>query len=79
MQPFTREARYMNYLDHDDASHAAPAYGINYARLQQVKAQYDPDNMFRQNLNIRPAPATPAAASSQPPGAGVDAHAAGPS
>jgi hypothetical protein len=79
MQPFTREARYMNYLDHDDASQGAAAYGVNYPRLQQIKAKYDPDNFFRQNLNIRPATATPAAASSQSAAASVDAHATGPS
>ena len=55
MQPFTRTARYMNYLDHDDASQSAAAYGVNYPRLQQIKAKYDPDNFFRQNLNIEPA------------------------
>ena len=56
MQRFAAPARYSNYLDHDDATDtAAAAYGANYPRLQAIKAKYDPDNLFRQNQNIRPA------------------------
>jgi FAD/FMN-containing dehydrogenase len=48
-------ARYMNYMDHDDGADVAGAYGANHARLAQIKAKWDPENVFHLNQNIRPA------------------------
>ncbi|MCC6069482.1 FAD-binding oxidoreductase [Massilia sp. GCM10020059] len=45
---------YINFLNEDEADRIAAAYGPNYRRLKEVKAQYDPDNLFRSNQNIRP-------------------------
>jgi FAD/FMN-containing dehydrogenase len=57
MAPFLATGRYVNYLDHDETGDAvASAYGPNYARLQKVKARYDPHNFFHMNQNIRPVP-----------------------
>jgi len=56
MEPFMASARYVNYLADDETGDpVATAYGPNYRRLQRVKAQYDPNNFFRFNQNIRPA------------------------
>jgi hypothetical protein len=48
---------YVNFAgfgEEDDALTRA-AYGRNYERLREVKAKYDPDNLFRVNQNIQPA------------------------
>ncbi len=56
MQPYMAATRYVNYLDQDEsADTVAASYGINYRRLQAVKAKYDPGNVFHLNQNIRPA------------------------
>ena len=49
---------YVNFLDSDDdTSRIREAYGDEtYRRLAEVKAKYDPDNVFRNNKNIRPSP-----------------------
>ena len=47
---------YVNYMGADEAAgRVAAAYGSNYARLQTVKKQYDPANVFHLNQNILPA------------------------
>jgi len=56
LRPHMVGRRYVNYLDADDMSESAgAAYGPNYERLALLKRQYDPDNVFRSNLNIEPA------------------------
>jgi hypothetical protein len=53
-----RAGVYVNFLDSDDdPSRVHEAYGDDsYRRLAAVKATYDPDNVFRHNKNIEPAP-----------------------
>jgi FAD/FMN-containing dehydrogenase len=53
MQPWSTGLVYVNALGDDDRGRVREAYGENYARLEQVKAKYDPENRFRCNQNIR--------------------------
>jgi hypothetical protein len=46
---------YGNFLSEASASSVAAAYpGETYTRLARIKAIYDPENLFDQNLNIPP-------------------------
>ncbi len=55
LQPFVSAQRYLNYLDRDDGGAVGAAYGPNLPRLRELKARYDPDNVFRNTVNIQPA------------------------
>jgi FAD/FMN-containing dehydrogenase len=55
MEPYVVARRYVNYLSGDDAAAPGTAiYGPNYDRLAELKARYDPDNVFHLNQNIEP-------------------------
>jgi hypothetical protein len=54
--PHATGSGYVNFLTEDEAERVAASYGTNYPRLQLVKRRFDPDNLFRMNLNIGPAP-----------------------
>jgi FAD/FMN-containing dehydrogenase len=57
LEPFMASGRYVNYLGADEPGQpVAAAYGPNHARLQGLKAKYDPANFFHMNQNIRPGP-----------------------
>lgn len=56
IRPFSTGGNYVNFqLADDDEGRTADSYRGNLDRLRQVKAQYDPDNLFRVNRNISPA------------------------
>jgi FAD/FMN-containing dehydrogenase len=57
LDPYLEAGRYVNYMDRDDSgAQVAMAYGSSYARLREIKAKYDPENVFHMNQNIRPRP-----------------------
>ncbi len=55
--PFTN-GFYVNSYTPDERTRVRSNYGGNYARLVQLKRRFDPNNLFRMNVNIEPA-ATP--------------------
>jgi len=52
--PHSDEGGYVNFMAGDDQGRVRANYGANYDRLVAVKRQYDPDNLFRNNQNIKP-------------------------
>ena len=47
---------YVNFVPDDEGDRLGGAYGGNLGRLARIKARYDPENRFRLNHNIEPAP-----------------------
>ena len=56
LRPSADERIYANFQTYEAGGGAAAVYGENAARLAAVKHQYDPQNFFRRNSNIRPTP-----------------------
>jgi FAD/FMN-containing dehydrogenase len=55
LHPYSAGGAYINMMMEEGVDRVRAAYGSNYERLAQVKAIYDPDNLFRINQNILPA------------------------
>jgi FAD/FMN-containing dehydrogenase len=56
--PYATGGVWLNFVGDEGQARVQAAFGNeNYVRLSQVKRQYDPDNVFRGNQNIPPAPA----------------------
>jgi FAD/FMN-containing dehydrogenase len=55
LEPLTH-GRYVNISSTEDRdARLAAEFGDNYARLTALKKHYDPNNLFRLNVNIKPA------------------------
>ena len=52
--PYASDGAYVNFMTEEESDRVAAAYGANYDRLAQIKKQYDPDNLFHLNQNIKP-------------------------
>lgn len=57
MREFSTGGTYINFLTEDEGpERIEAALRSGYTRLAEVKAIWDPENMFRTNRNIKPAP-----------------------
>ena len=55
IHPFNRDGAYPNFMMDDEGDARLKAtFGANYPRLVALKQKFDPQNLFRMNLNIRP-------------------------
>ncbi|MEU7482484.1 FAD-binding oxidoreductase [Streptomyces sp. NPDC042319] len=58
VRPWSSGAVYLNFIGDEGGERVVAGVGAdNHRRLAAVKAAYDPDNVFRLNHNIAPAPA----------------------
>jgi FAD/FMN-containing dehydrogenase len=55
LHPYSAGGGYVNMMMDEGEDNVRAAYRDNYARLAQVKAAYDPGNLFHINQNIKPA------------------------
>ena len=53
--PFSAGGAYVNFMMDEGQERVKATYRENYARLAEIKAARDPQNLFRVNQNIRPA------------------------
>ena len=55
LHPYSAGGGYINMMMDEGADNVKASYRDNYARLAQIKATYDPSNLFHVNQNIAPA------------------------
>jgi FAD/FMN-containing dehydrogenase len=54
LHPYSAGGGYVNMMMEEGDDRVRTTYGANYDRLAQVKAEYDPGNLFHVNQNIKP-------------------------
>ena len=55
LHPYSAGGAYVNMMMDEGEERVRASYRDNYDRLARIKAEYDPDNLFRVNQNIKPA------------------------
>ena len=57
LHPYSAGGAYVNMMMDEGEDRVRASYRDNYERLSRVKRDYDPENLFRVNQNIKPAAA----------------------
>ena len=55
LHPYSSGGAYSNFMMDEGQERVQASYKHNYDRLARIKKQYDPDNLFKVNQNIKPA------------------------
>lgn len=55
LHPYSSGGAYSNFMMEEGQERVQASYRHNYDRLTKIKKQYDPQNLFRVNQNIKPA------------------------
>ncbi len=58
LHPYAAGGAYINFLMDEGEAMVKASYGNNYQKLAEIKAKYDPNNLFKVNQNIKPAGST---------------------
>lgn len=53
LHPYSTGGSYVNMMMEEGDDRVRATYGANYDRLAQIKAEYDPGNLFHVNQNIK--------------------------
>ncbi len=54
LHPYSAGGAYVNFMMEEGGDRVRASYRGHYDRLAQIKAKYDPGNLFRVNQNIKP-------------------------
>lgn len=54
LHPYSSGGAYLNFIMDEGEERIKTSYKDNYARLSKIKRQYDPENLFKVNQNIKP-------------------------
>jgi FAD/FMN-containing dehydrogenase len=54
LHPYSAGGAYVNFMMEEGENRVKASYGENYERLATIKKNYDPENLFRVNQNIKP-------------------------